>query len=339
MKETADAALVEGIEEILVTLPSIQAALSQATPKSGTTIIPGTTTFNFEDSLQVGNIHKSQDKALTSGDCVHEHICNIKGVSVTDEMSGIGNKLWDVVFVKESVMAVTDYDKKVVLLVDKQGHVFKDSHKQGVEFQDPRGIAYHPTHDCLVVCDRGADCLCILDPNTLSLTNKVFLVQFSPCGVSVMSNGYIALTDYNKQKVGVFNMNGTHVCSWDPYNNGASRVMNSWYVTVDKINQIYVADIAAGRIVKLSMTGEMVCEWKTDCSPYGLTVCGDQVLVAEDDSPECVREYSLGGTPGRDLITWDPDKGYGELMSVAVHNNQLAVIGACGLRMYKLTYE
>ncbi len=337
LKETAEEALAGGIEQILLTLPTIQAAVTQTASTRVKLIIPGTMTFKPEDTLEVGNLHKDRNVVFNSGDCVHEHTYNINTVTVTDEWSGIGSGLWNCVFVKESVMAITDRKENVVLLVDSQGHILTDSHKQGVVFQYPLGIAFHHTLDCLVVCDECADCLCMLDPNTLSLTKKVQLTKLSPRGVAVMSNGNIVLTDNNKKKVGVFDMNGTQLYSWDTYNNGASRFNLPWHVAMDRDNNIYVADYIGCKIVKLSKTGEMLCEWQTEGMPLCLIVCGDKVLVAECGSSDCVIEYSVNGGPGRRLLIWDIQGGFSKIMSIAIHQDQLAVIGLEGLRLYKVT--
>ncbi len=333
---TAEEALAGGTEQILLTLPTIQAALTQAASTRVKIVIPGPLKFQPQNSLKVGNLLKDRNEVFYGEDCMYKYACNIKTVSVIDEGSDIGSWLWDVVFVQESVMALTDCDKKGVLLVDSQGPILTDSHKQGVVFQDPRGIAYHPTLDCLVVCDRDAGCLCMLDPNTLSLIRKVQLKQVPPCGVAVMSNGNIVLTDNKKNKVGVFDMNGTQLYTC---NNGASMFGCSIYITVDRDNNIYVPDWDANKIVKLSETGKMLCEWNTRGKPRGLTVCGDKVLVAECGPPDCVREYSVEGEPGRCLLTWHEQEGLRWIMSIAIHQDQLAVIGTEGLRLYELAYK
>ncbi len=339
LTETAETALVGDIEQILLTLPSIQTALTEIASKRLKKVIPGKIRFTPEDSLQVGNLHKDKTEVFNSGDCVHEHTCTIKNVSLNDETSCIGSELWDGMFVKESVMAVTDTKENVVMLVDRQWNILTDSHKQGVKLQAPCGICYHPLLNYLVVCDRDANCLCMLDPNTLSLTKKVPLIQFSPHGVAVMSNGNIVLTDTAKSMVGVFDINGTQLYSWDTYNNGVSTFISPWYVTVDRNNNIYVADFDGDKIVKLRDPGEILCEWQTKGTPLGLTVCCDKVLVAECGSPNCVREYSVEGGSGRSLLTWKREGGFGTISSIAIHDDQLTVIGEKGLKMYKLTYH
>ncbi len=331
LKETAEEALAAGTEQILLTLPSIKAALTQTASTRVEIVIPGPIRFQPQNSLQVGKVLKDRNEVFYGEDFMY------KIVYVIDERSDVGGELWDVVFVKESVMAVTDYKKNVVLLMDSQGHILKDSHKQGVKIQDPRGIAYHPKLDCLVVCERSAHCLCMLDPNTLSLTKKVQLKQLSPWGVAVMSNGNIVLTECDKRMVGVFDMNGTQLYSWQTYNNGASRFDIPIYLTVDRDNNIYVAEFASKKIVKLSKTGEMLCEWQTEGDPGGLTVCGDKVLVAEFGSHDSVIEYSVKGGPGRGLLSWHSQRGFCKIRSIAIHQDQLAVIGPQGLRIYKLT--
>ncbi len=378
LKETADAALAGDIEQILLTLPSIQSCLTQTAPQKYSQAIPENITFKPEDSLQVGNLHNHDEKgeviisgdcnqehtfkintvsgcAQNGGDCEQKHTCIIKTVSVTAQNGHIGSNLWDIVIMKESVMAITDYRKKVVLLVNKWMNVLTDSRKQRVVFQAPRGIDYHDTQGCLVVCDGGARCVSLLDPTKLSLKKNVYFKQFSPCGVAVMSNGNIVLTDDTKKKLGVFEMNGTQLYSWDTYYNGTqsfswfaryiyngaspSRFIQPQYVTVDRDNNIYVADSIAEKIVKFSEAGEILCEWKTEDCPFGLTLCGDKILVAEWGSPNCVREYSVERIPGRPLIIWNAKAGFGCIMSVAIHQSQLAVTGQYGLRTYTLTYK
>ncbi len=342
LKETAEAALTEGIEHILQRLPSIQAALTKSISAWSETVIPGKMTFHPLDSLQVGNVDKAKDKVFNRENCVSQQAYNIKTVSVVNERSEIGSGLLEVVFVKQSILAITESAHNRVLLVDRQGHVLTNSHKQGAQLEVARGIAYHPTQDCLVVCNDVAGCLCILDPNTLSLTKKIQLTPFLPYSVAVMSDGNIVLTDCINKKVGVFDMNGTQLCSCDTHNNATpifNKYSHPWCVRVDRENNIYVAELEGKMIVKFSETGHMLCKWRTEGGPCGLTVWGDKVLVAECCKlGDCVREYSIDGVPGRCLITWDKQNMFGDIKCVAIHQNQLTAIGYKGLRMYKITY-
>ncbi len=345
LKLTAEAAMRGGIEQILQTLHCIRAFLPDTAVKKTAIMIPGEITFKPIYSMEIGRLHKDKAQMLDNGSYFifeNEYWKHrpIASVCVIEHNAGMGDSLWDVIYVNDSIMAVSDSKNKVVLFVDRQGHILKDSQTQGVEFKNPCGIAYHPTRDCLVVCDEDADCLCMLDPNTMFLIKKVQLEQFSPYGIAVMPNDNIVVTGVSNRKIAVFDMDDTELYSWDTYNNGINRFVSPFYVTVGSDNTIYVADCTSQKIIKMSESGEVMCEWETMDSPCGLIVYGDKVLVAEYGCIDCLREYSVDGTSVRRLLTWNKIKqGFGGIMSVARHNDQLAVIGMKGLRTCKIIYK
>ncbi len=354
LKETAETALTTGIETILLTLPFIESVLPQTALNKVNIIIPGKIRFESEVTIAIGKLSKEKDIIAVSDDCddtveMHifaqdEHVYRLlQTVSINAKKGAMGNDLCDIVFMKESMIAITDYIKKVVFLVDRQGNVMATSHKQGVEFKGLRCIAYHLKLDCLVVCDGEAGCLYMLHPNTLSLVKKVQLNQFSPWGVAVMLNGNIVITDDMNKKVNVLDMNGTQLYSWNSYNSANSRFSYPWYVTVDRDNNIYIADYSDKKIVKLSEIGELLCVWKTEGWPRGLALYDNKVLVVERDSldkpPDRVREYHEPKQPGRCLVTWNKECGHqlGWIRSIAINQDQLAVISQKGLNMYTIT--
>ncbi len=260
----------------------------------------------------------------------------VRSVSTIEVHVDIGNKLRGVAFIKESLMAITDSERGVLLVRSKQGVVLESSS----DVLDPHGIAYNPKQDCLVVCERHVCCLCLLNPNTLALINKLQLHQFSPCNIAMMSNGNIALTDPTNRRVGVFDMDGAQVYSWAPYINGFDRLSEPSCIAVDINNNIYVGiSHYYTEIVELNQKENSMHHWDTRACPCGVAVYGKQVLVAERRSVpdvEGVSVYRVGGGEGRDLIPWDTDY-HGCIMVIVQHQEQLAVLGHKGLVVYSIT--
>ncbi len=339
LKERAEVSLTGGIEHILLTLPSIQTGIHHAVSKRKQKIIPGQITFKPDITTRVGDVHVDEvgdyesianNHATVSGD-EHKQIELISSI----ERPGLGSGLWDLVFIKETLIAVSDWRRKLVSLIDKEGYVLSDSKKQEIQFQCPRGITYHQGQDCLVVCDQDAGCLAMLDADTLTLKGRVQLPKCSPCGIAVLPSGDVVVTNIKNKKVGVFDMNGTQLLSTSPTNSCASPFIQPCYVAVDRDNNIYVADFGAHKIVKLNERREKLCEWMTDGYPGGMVVYGDKVLVAEYGPPDCVREYSLdGGVQGKQLLTWPTGGRFGNIRSIAIQWHHLAIIGWHGLKIY-----
>ncbi len=74
--------------------------------------------------------------------------------------------------------------------------------------------------------------------------------------------------------------------------------------------------------------------WSTDNRPMGLTEYDDRLLVAEEGHG--VVSYTLGGKDKRTSVTWSSTQDYGDIASVAVQGDNLAVVGRKGIRMYQL---
>ncbi len=74
LKQTAEAVLVAGTEQILLTLPSIKAIIPQSAKKLTEIMTPGKIIFNPEESMNIGNIHtvlpNNMNKKCRSGNCV-----------------------------------------------------------------------------------------------------------------------------------------------------------------------------------------------------------------------------------------------------------------------------
>ncbi len=359
LKQTAEAACNGGIEQTLLTLPKIQAAL----PPNPKHISPDTfnkLVFTPQDSINVGVLHltgstvyKTNIKSLNMWEkeninqdsfnvgVQHETesillTTNIKNFKVW-EKANIGACVCDVVHLRKEKIAIIDGDNKNIILMDREGQVLADSRQKGVRLQGPRGIAYHPTQDCLLVCDYGGGYVTFLHPTTLCEMLTVKMSGISrPAGVCVMSDGNIVVSGAGQAEVssvGVFDIHGTQIHLWPMYDR-----VDVEYVAVDDEDNILVSGYHNNKIIKSNKTGRFLCEWSTRGNPGGLTVAGDIVLVAEDD-PDCVMAYNLQGGDARQVLAWDEGQQsqFGMIRSLSIEDNEMTVVGINGLQMYKLT--
>ncbi len=334
LKETAEAACNGGIEQTLLTLPTIQAALPP-NPKPVSQQAFTKLMFTPQDSINVGVLNKTE---------ITLHTTNIKSLKVW-EKANVGEHVFDVVHLRKGKIVFTEKeDRNNIILMDREGKVLAESTQEGVRLQDPRGIAYHPTQGCLLVCDCKGGHVSFLHPTTLCEMTKVKIPGIHiPTGVCVMSDGNIVVSGEDKvgelysDFVGVFDIHGSQLHLWHTYNNGAHKFAGAWYIAVDDEDNILVSNYSSKKIVKLDKMCRFLCEWSTRGEPWGLAVAGDIVLVAER-SPDCVRAYNLQGGDARQVLAWDRGKGhFGKIRSLSIVNNDLTVVGARGLQMYKLT--
>ncbi len=243
---------------------------------------------------------------------------------------------------KEGKIPFTDYYNKNIILMDREGQMLTDSRQKGVTLQELWGIAYHPTQDCLLVCEITSGHVTFLHPTTLCEMTKVEMSGIShPTGVCVMSDGNIVVSGksagaggswYNPDSVGVFDIHGTQLHLWHTYNR-AGQYGCIYHITCDDKDNILVSDQAHKQIIKLDKTCRFLCERSTSGHPCGLTVAGDIVLVAEIN-PDCVRAYNL---QDRQVLTSDRGQcQFDMISSLSIQDNDLTVVGKKGLRMYKL---
>ncbi len=120
--------------------------------------------------------------------------------------------------------------------------------QQGVRLQEPRSIAYHPTKDCLLVCDYDSQCVRFLHPTNLCEMTKVKIPGISrPAGVYVMSDGNIVVSGDrefekvdNSGSVGVFDVHDKQLHMWDNKSPGCCIGIECVDVAVDHKDNILV---------------------------------------------------------------------------------------------------
>ncbi len=365
LKEAAEASLAAGIQQILLTLPFFIGALqSYSKVKTVNKNINKTIQFDKQDTLILGSVHNimsihghgQQDTASKGAmrrlDSNPSKILSMASTSpplrekdltckLLWEKANTGFVMTNVIFTTNFNIAVTQWETSV-LLFDKHSNVLADSKDQNTNIKCNNGICFHTKENVLLVHHR-LNQLVVLQPKSLNYKRKVKFDHISPYGMAMLSNGHIVITGVSDgiKKVGVIDVNGINV--WTSYNKGY-QFKDPAYITIDSMDNIIVSDRVNKKIIKLSQTGNIVCEWSTEGRPHGLAVFDDKLLVAEHGSPpetpDCVREYDVNGGYGRQVITWDRcDELFGHLMSVATYRNQLVALGYFGIRMYRLTHD
>ncbi len=251
LKNTAEAACNGGIEPTLLTLPIIQAALPP-NPKPDSQQAVNKLVFSPQDSFNVGVIHEIDRK-------------KIKSLKVW-EKANIGKHICDV-YSRKGKLAFTDRGNNTIILIHREGQVVADSKQKGVRLQGPQAIAYHPTQDCLLVCNYTGGHVTFLNPTTLCEMKKVKMLGISrPVGVCVMSDGNIMVSGggkagrvYYPDSVGVYDIYRTQLHMWDSYNNISGKFVDVEYVAVDDEDNILLSHSNSKKIIKSDKTGMFLC--------------------------------------------------------------------------------
>ncbi len=259
------------------------------------------------------------------------------------EKANVGKRVWDVVCLRNGTIAFTETDSNNIILMDREGKVLTESVQKIVGLQEPRAIAYHPTHNSLLICDKSSGYITLLNTTTLSKKTNVRSGITGHVATCVMSNGNIVVGGGSKEgfeSVGVFDIDGRQLQLWDTYNDGAGTFKGALYihVTVDAEDNILVSNYKNKKIIKFNKTGRFLCEWSAKGAPLGLTVAGNIVLVAER-KPDCVMAYNWQGRDARQVMAWDIGQSgqFGSIRSLSTQETDLVVVGDNGVRMYKLT--
>lgn len=130
-----------------------------------------------------------------------------------------------------------------------------------------------------------------------------------PSGAEVAPDGTLVVADTGSNQIEKYRADGSAVWRVGSYGFGAGQYNNPRDVGVDSAGNIYVADTANLRIVKLSSTGAWLASTKGATgdlikSPIGLSVSNDLVYVADgatkkvrvfDTSLRQVRAFSSNG--------------------------------------------
>jgi DNA-binding beta-propeller fold protein YncE len=124
-----------------------------------------------------------------------------------------------------------------------------------------------------------------------------------PSGLEVAADGTIVVADTGNNAVAAYSPGGTQLWRVGVYGSGTGQFNNPRDIGIDSAGNIYVADTANTRIVKLTSAGQWVAAWKGATgdlikSPIGISVHGDQVYVADGGAPK-VRIFTTTGTQVR----------------------------------------
>ena len=126
-----------------------------------------------------------------------------------------------------------------------------------------------------------------------------------PAGVEVAADGSMVMADVGNNKIARYDSSGTLLWRVGSTGAGTLQFNNPRDVGLDNAGNVYVADLANNRVVKLTSAGAWVTSWRGPATdkmgpPIGVSVRGNNVYVA-DPGQKKVRVYDLDGNPVRTL--------------------------------------
>ncbi len=248
----------------------------------------------------------------------------------------------DVVFPPIGHIVVCEPSARIVLMCNSKGKVVTSSKDRGVEYEDqPCRIASDP-HESAVIVTQWKEYLTVLSDEDLTMRRKLTLqVLGKAAGIAVLSDGRLVVGDYGSpETIRIYDRQGRRQRSITHYgHNNQHKVWRPDYITVLPGDIIVVVMWTNNHVVYLSPELQCLQVVEDARYPWGLTVTpqGD-ILVA---GLGLHRVYHLKGTVGSiqsDVIMEfsDEDKEeYGSVQSVAMKDNQLAVVFSKALHLYE----
>ncbi len=344
LKETAEAACDRGIEQVLLTLPTIQATLPlDPMPITGPHA-HHKLLFIAEHSLNIGAFHSAENMphaATSTEQGTSGEAGTIKiHVSPKWERKCIADNLWDIAFTGEGNLAFLESKPKtrVGLLNNSEGKLMCDSRNQGVRLGCPRGIAFHPKENVLLVCDQTAGRVIFLNSTNLKWSGQIKISGIKdPTGIAVLSDGNIVVTG-SQSSVGLFDIDGFPLHLWEHVNQYHTAPL---YVAVDQQDNILMSLYRAQKIIKLIDSGATMVQQATEGLPCGVAVASGNILLVAQQDPDCIMAYSMQADTARHILTWESGNvgEFGSILSVAVYDdyNLIAIMGQCGIKLVGLS--
>ena len=244
---------------------------------------------------------------------------------------------WGAAILPDDSLAISDCTmNKVVLHALEEGHrAMADSRLQNVTLQGPHGLAYHPERSQLYVVCKEDGTLAMLDPSDLSLVRRIQLKVQSPCGLAVLRNGQLVISEVSPRRHGlsIHDVHGRHIRSW-----GARSAANqSWFtwkaenvlfdgpqfVATDDHGRILVADHNRSEVQVFDTSGHLLLRFGDPATlghPSGIAVDHrDNILVAYSrDQSEAVAAFSPDGFHIATPVEWSRHDSPGQIRGLAV---------------------
>ncbi len=311
--------MFSGIENVIRVLPVIKSAIPFIPKSPDKTYINKRLVFTADDSVGVGQLTE---------------------ISLVWEKAAIGIN-HDVAFTPAGNMAVTDVGIKCVVLFDQLGRQIASSVDFGVGFKSPRGICYHKTESALVVADYKDDCVVLLDANNLRQKRRLILINIKhPFGVDVIGNDIIVthLLD-GLRMISIHDVNtGIQLKTWEVPSDFKRTYPD--FVAVRNHNDnniILISDKDA--IDVYDKKGVLLDTLDTDSTTNGMVDLNGNILVAisSKHNPGHILSHDHFFNL-REIISWKGSdwEDYGGILSLAVYDNCLVVLGGRGIRLYDI---
>lgn len=170
----------------------------------------------------------------------------------------------------------------------------------------PLGLATSADGRVYVSDERLHVALLVFAQSGTPMTTFVAGAGFLGCGVAVLSDQAIAVSDYYGRRVQRFTHGGVLANEWPT---GGQRAA---FVAVDGSDNVYVTDDEGNAVRKFSTSGVLLAEWPVN-HPSGVACAGGSVYVAEMFGG-LVRVYTPDGEPQGSFATgctWAEQLHYG----------------------------
>ena len=247
----------------------------------------------------------------------------------------------EVVFTPKGNIVVCDRGASNLVMYNREGDVITSSRDRGVEYEDkPRGISLDLNESAIIVT-HDKDYLTYLSSEELTVKRRVYLEGCAEAiGVAMLSDGRLVVGDAQwPYSINIYDKDGIgqrRITHYEHY--GEHELLRPWCIAVLPDDTIVVSIYSKNHIVYL--TPDLQCLQVVDIqSPIGLTVTPQGDILVVCNSPH--RICHLKGSPGSiqsDVAMQFSAKDieeYGYLQSVAMKDNQLAVMFRKVLHLYE----
>ncbi len=198
----------------------------------------------------------------------------------------------------EGLLAVTDYEKKCIHLVKKEG-AFVRSIGKAVLGGDLRGITFDQKGN-VWVADMGNNKVLKLSQDGRLLLTVHHASSKSdhfnqPTGLSISPEGLVYICDSGNHCVTVHDEEGMFLFAFGSKGSGPGCFTGPGDITFGSDGLVYVIDCVNRRVCVWSMEGSCQRDFTTKYAPNCIAATGDNRLLITSLHPHTVMVYTVGG--------------------------------------------
>ncbi len=241
----------------------------------------------------------------------------------------------DVLFTPVGNIAVIDPNKEHMVLYSPDGVVLADTNENDFKLTCSSAVAYHHRENAILVTEWKQGNVIFLNPNDLKHRKTVQLEGIcKPCGIAVLSNGYLVVTEKFtvKGKVSVHSIDGKLIREWA---SGAKYSDSINSIAVDSQDNITLCIFNDNKTVRFSRMGDILQEITLDRGmPVAVTAASPEQLLLATWNPYRIHLLSPAH-PDKDDVLLDFCKSLkGYLNSVAIQGSRMALVFSHSVQIY-----